>query len=123
MSILKNILNWLYDDSNLIKVLLVALAVLLILIFFFSVYYHKIQEKFYDRRRYRPYKRLHSNWEPERPNDLTNSFDNPWDVVSGNTDELKKSGRFGCGGIILIISLLAVIAVILFIIAKRMGLF
>lgn len=123
MSILQNILNWLCDDSNLIKVLLIALAVLLILIFFFNVYYHKIQEKFYDRRRYRPYKRLHSNWEPERPNDLTNSFDNPWDVVSGNKDELKKSGRFGCGGIILIISLLAVIAVILFIIAKRMGLF
>ena len=122
MSILQNILNWLCDDSNLIKALLIALAVLVILILFRKITIWEIWWR--SPKNWHPYRnRLRSDWEPERPNDLTNSFDNPWDVVSGNTDELKKSGRFGCGGIILIISLLAVIAVILFIIAKRMGLF
>ena len=118
-----SLINWLCDDSNLIKALLTALAVLLILIFFFSVYYHKIQEKFYDRGRYRPYKRLRSNWEPERPNDLTNSFDNPWDVVSDQNDTEQQADSSSKGGvkIAIFIAILAVLALVVFLIVKRMG--
>ena len=121
MSILQSIINWLCDDSNLIKALLIALAVLLILIFFFSVYYHKIQEKFYDRRRYRPYKRLRSNWEPKRPHDLTNSYDNPWDVLESNAEsEAPRKSNFGLIKVILLVSILAVLAIVIFLIANRM---
>ena len=121
--LLFSLLNWLYDDSNLIKALLIALAVLVILTLSLNVYYHKIVEKFYDRGRYRPYKRLRSDWEPKRPNDLTNSYDNPWDVLSGE-DSLKQEEKTTLEKVIkalIWLGIFAVIAIVVLIIVKIMG--
>lgn len=124
MSILQNIFNWLCDDSNLIKVLLIALAVLVILTLSLNVYYHKIVEKFYDRRRLpRSDKRLRADWEPERPHDLTNSYDNPWDVLSGE-DSSKQEEKTTLEKVIKALiwfGIVAVIAIVVLIIVKIMG--
>ncbi len=118
--LLFNLINWLCDDSNLIKALLIALAVLLILVIFTGVYFNKI----IDRRNERKWRRrsgMRTDWEPKRPHDLTNSYDNPWDVVSGQNDtEHHGSGKVGVK-IALLLAILAVLAIVIFIIFKKMG--
>ena len=122
MSILQNIFNWLCDDSNLIKVLLIALAVLVILILFRKITIWEIWWR--SPKNLHPYRnRLRSNWEPERPNDLTNSFDNPWDVVSGedSSKQEEKTPREKAVKALIWICILAAIAIVVLIIVKIMG--
>ena len=121
MSILQNIFNWLCDDSNLIKALLTALAVLLILIFFRKITIEEIRWR--SPKNWRTPNRLRSDWQPKRPNDLTNSFDNPWDVVSDQNDTDQQADSSSKGGvkIAILIAILAVLALVVFLIVKRMG--
>ncbi len=125
MGVLLSILNWLYDDSNLIKLLLIMLAVLLILMLFTGAYFNKIVGK-HNYKNYRWWgskKVLRSDWEPERPHDLTNSYDNPWDVMTGQTEEQERKTGLNLGAIIFMIAVVVAIAVVVIIIAKRMGMF
>lgn len=121
MSILQSIINWLCDDANFIKALHIALAVLVILILFRKITIWEIWWR--SPKNWHPYRnRLRSNWEPERPNDLTNSYDNPWDVLEGNAEsEAPRKSNFGLIKVILFVSILAVLAIVIFLIVNRMG--
>ena len=116
-----SLINWLCDDSNLIKALLTALAVLLILIFFRKITIEEIRWR--SPKNWRTPNRLRADWEPKRPHDLTNSFDNPWDVVSDQNDTEQQADSSGKGGvkIAILIAILAVLALVVFLIVKRMG--
>ena len=59
----------------------------------------------------------------KRPHALTNSSDNPWDVVSGQNDTEQQADSSSKGGvkIAILISILAVLALVVFLIVKRMG--
>lgn len=125
MSILQSIINWLCDDSNLIKALLIALAVLIILLIFTRRHVSTIMnERNYKNFTWRGSReRLRSNWEPERPHDLTNSYDNPWDVLSGE-DSSKQEEKTTLEKVIKALiwfGIVAVIAIVVLIIVKIMG--
>ena len=123
MSILQSIINWLCDDANFIKALHIALAVLIILLIFTCRHVSTIMnERNYKNFTWRGSReRLRSDWEPERPNDLTNSYDNPWDVLESNAESrAPRKSNFSLIKVILLVSILAVLAIVIFLIVNRM---
>ena len=93
MEVLLYIFHWIEEPSLLIDIVLTAVLIALIGATGYILFIDSMRKDQEDRA-----SKLY--------------MDNPWDVVSGNTDEPKN--RFSRGKLILIIALLAAIALVLF---------